>query len=42
MAVMGDASAEVWTDELRRAGRVVFPSWLSGFTSGSSSLVNRC
>ncbi len=25
MAVMGDASAEVWTDELRRAGRVVFP-----------------
>jgi len=25
MAVMGDASAEVWAEELRRTGRVVFP-----------------
>lgn len=25
MAVMGDATAEVWADELRRTGRVVFP-----------------
>jgi hypothetical protein len=25
MAVMGDATAEVWAEELRRTGRVVFP-----------------